>query len=568
MANFYKDNKALQYHLHHPLMEKIVAMKERDYTQSEKFDYAPVDFEDAIDSYDKILEITGEIAAEVIAPNAESVDKEGPHHANGRVAYASKTKENLDVTRKAGLYGVSMPRQYGGLNLPNVTFSMLSEMIAQADAGFQNVWSLQSCIDTLFEAGNEDQFERYIPRVCNGETMSMDLTEPDAGSDLQSVMLKATQEEDGTWRLNGVKRFITNGDSDIHLVLARSEEGSKDGRGLSMFIYDKRNGGVNVRRIEDKMGIHGSPTCELVFKNAKAELCGSRRLGLIKYVMSLMNGARLGITAQSVGICQAAYNEAIDYARSREQFGKAIITFPAVAEMLSNIKAKLDASRAVLYETARFVDVYKIWEQIARERSLTPEERAEMKKYNRLADAFTPLSKAFTSEYANQTSYDCIQIHGGSGFMRDYTCERLYRDARITNIYEGTTQLQVVAAIRHVTTGTYLAQMKEYAADSYSEAVAPLKNRVDLMMAQFEEAVEKVKSYDNPDYITFHARRLVEMAGFTILSYLLCHDASKEPDLFLKSANVYVRYAEAKQIANLKFVREFAPSDEQDYTQE
>ena len=379
------------------------------------------------------------------------------------MAYASKTQENLDVTRKAGLYGVSMPRKYGGLNLPNVTFSMMSEMIAQADAGFQNIWSLQSCIDTLFEAGDEDQFERYIPRVCNGETMSMDLTEPDAGSDLQSVMLKASQDEDGTWRLNGVKRFITNGDSDIHLVLARSEEGSKDGRGLSMFIYDKRNGGVTVRRIEDKMGIHGSPTCELVFKNAKAELCGSRRMGLIRYVMSLMNGARLGITAQSVGLCQAAYNEALDYARSREQFGKAIITFPAVAEMLSNIKAKLDASRAILYETARFVDVYKIWEQIGRERQLTPEERAEMKRYNRLADAFTPLSKASSSEYANQTAYDCIQIHGGSGFMRDYTCERLYRDARIMNIYEGTTQLQVVAAIRHVTTGTYLAQMKEYA---------------------------------------------------------------------------------------------------------
>ncbi len=568
MANFYKDNKALQYHLRHPLMEKIVAMKERDYTQSEKFDYAPVDYDDAIDSYDKILEITGEIAAEVIAPNAESVDKEGPHHADGRVAYASKTQENLDVTRKAGLYGVSMPRQYGGLNLPNVTFSMMSEMIAQADAGFQNVWSLQSCIDTLFEAGDEDQFQRYIPRVCAGETMSMDLTEPDAGSDLQSVMLKATQDEDGTWRLNGVKRFITNGDSDIHLVLARSEEGSKDGRGLSMFIYDKRNGGVTVRRIEDKMGIHGSPTCELVFKNAKAELCGSRRLGLIKYVMSLMNGARLGITAQSVGLCQAAYNEAIDYARSREQFGHAIITFPAVAEMISNIKAKLDAARTILYETARFVDVYKIWEQISRERQLTAEERAEMKRYNRLADAFTPLSKASSSEYANQTAYDCIQIHGGSGFMRDYTCERLYRDARIMNIYEGTTQLQVVAAIRHVTTGTYLAQMKEYAAAHYSDQVAPLKARVDRMMEQYEQVVEKVKSYDNPDYITFHARRMVEMAAWTIMSYLLCNDASNEPELFMQSANAYVRYAQSRLEANVKFINDFAPEDAALYEQE
>lgn len=561
MANFYTDNKALRYHLHHPLMEKIVTMKERDFTECEKFDYAPIDFDDAMDSYEKILEIAGEISAEIIAPNAESVDKEGPHHANGRVTYASKTIENLNATRKAGLHGISMPRRFGGLNIPNTTFSMLSEMISQADAGFQNVWSLQSCIDTLFEAGNEEQFERYIPRVCAGETMSMDLTEPDAGSDLQSVMLKATQDADGTWRLNGVKRFITNGDSDLHLVLARSEEGSKDGRGLSMFIYDKKNGGVTVRRIEDKMGIHGSPTCELVFKNAKAELCGERRLGLIRYVMSLMNGARLGITAQSVGLSQAAYNEAVDYARSRQQFGKPIISFPAVSEMIANIKAKLDASRTILYETARFVDIYKIWEQIARERQLTPEERAEMKKYNRLADAFTPLAKGFTTEYANQNAYDCVQIHGGSGFMRDYTCERLYRDARITNIYEGTTQLQVVAAIRHVTTGTYLNHIKDvYANADYSEDVAPLKAKLEAMTAKLEEEISKVKE-QGADYVTFHARRLVEMVGHVVMGHLMIYDASRKPDLFLASAKVYVNYAEAEVARHATFIDQFNADD-------
>ena len=561
MANFYTDNKALRYHLHHPLMEKIVTMKERDFTECEKFDYAPIDFDDAMDSYEKILEIAGEISAEIIAPNAESVDKEGPHHANGRVTYASKTIENLNATRKAGLHGISMPRRFGGLNIPNTTFSMLSEMISQADAGFQNVWSLQSCIDTLFEAGNEEQFERYIPRVCAGETMSMDLTEPDAGSDLQSVMLKASQDADGTWRLNGVKRFITNGDSDLHLVLARSEEGSKDGRGLSMFIYDKKNGGVTVRRIEDKMGIHGSPTCELVFKNAKAELCGERRLGLIRYVMSLMNGARLGITAQSVGLSQAAYNEAVDYARSRQQFGKPIISFPAVSEMIANIKAKLDASRTILYETARFVDIYKIWEQIARERQLTPEERAEMKKYNRLADAFTPLAKGFTTEYANQNAYDCVQIHGGSGFMRDYTCERLYLDARITNIYEGTTQLQVVAAIRHVTTGTYLNHIKDvYANADYSEDVAPLKAKLEAMTAKLEEEINKVKE-QGADYVTFHARRLVEMVGHIVMGYLMIYDASRKPDLFLASAKVYVNYAEAEVARHATFIDRFNSDD-------
>ena len=376
------------------------------------------------------------------------------------MVYASKTFENLDATRKAGLWGISMPRRYNGLNIPNVVFSMLSEVISAADAGFQNVWSLQSCIDTLYEFGSEEQRQKYIPRIAAGETMSMDLTEPDAGSDLQRVMLKATQDEDGTWRLNGVKRFITNGDSDIHLVLARSEEGTKDGRGLSMFIYDKRDGGVTVRHIEHKLGIHGSPTCELVYKNAKAELCGSTRMGLIKYVMALMNGARLGIAAQSVGVEQEAYNEGLAYAKERAQFGQKIVNFPAVYDMLSRMKAKLDAGRSLLYQTARYVDIYKSLEDIARERKLTAEERAEMKKYTRLADAFTPVAKGMNSEYANQNAYDAISIHGGSGFIMEYKCQRLFRDARIFSIYEGTTQLQVVAAIRYITNGTYLAIMQ------------------------------------------------------------------------------------------------------------
>ncbi|KAA6311420.1 Acyl-CoA dehydrogenase, partial [termite gut metagenome] len=375
--------------------------------------------------------IVGEICGEIVAPNAEDVDHEGPTVANGRVTYASKTKENLDATTKAGLMGMTMPRKYGGLNFPAVPYMIAADMVSRADAGFENLWGLQDCVETIYEFADEDQKSRYIPRVCQGETMSMDLTEPDAGSDLQAVMLKATyNEKDGYWYLNGVKRFITNGDSDLHLVLARSEEGTRDGRGLSMFIYDKRNGGVTVRRIENKMGIKGSPTCELVFKNAKAELCGDRKLGLIKYVMALMNGARLGIAAQSVGISQAAYNEALAYAKERRQFGKAIIEFPAVAEILSLMKAKLDASRALLYETTRFVDIYKAFDDIAKERKLTPEERTEQKTFSKLADSFTPLSKGMSSEFANQNAYDCIQVHGGSGFMKDYTCERLYRDAR------------------------------------------------------------------------------------------------------------------------------------------
>ena len=565
MANFYTDNKALQYHLNHPLMKQIVALRERDYTQSEKFDYASLDFEDAMDSYKRVLEIIGEVCGDIIAPNAKDVDLEGPHHENGRVRYAKGTEVNLKALNQAGLMGITLPRQYGGLNMSSIPYIMAADMVSRADAGFVNVWGLQDCAETINEFASEDQKDRFLPRTCKGETLAMDLTEPDAGSDLQSVMLKATQDEDGTWRLNGVKRFITNGDGDISLVLARSEEGTRDGRGLSMFIYDKRDGGMTVRRIEDKMGIHGSPTCELVFKNAKAELCGDRKLGLIKYVMSLMNGARLGIAAQSVGVREAAYQEAIAYARSREQFGKAIINFPAVSEMIANIKAKLDASRTLLYECTRFVDMYKSLEAISRERTLAPEERKTMKAYNRLADAFTPLAKGMTSEFCNQNAYDCVQIHGGSGFMRDYACERIYRDARITSIYEGTTQLQVVAAIRHVTTGTYLNQIKVYAAREYSEAVAPMKAKLEAMTALYEETFAKVQAVEDPEYITFHARRLVEMLGHIIMGYLLIGDASNEPDLFMDSAKVYVNMGEAEVARHARFIGSFNPEDQAAY---
>ena len=544
-------------------MKRIVELKERNYADAATHADAPVNYEDAIENYKRILDITGDITANIIAPNSEAVDQEGPHLIDNRMHYASKTLENIQATRQAGLWGVSMPRQYGGLNLPNVVFSMLSELIAAADAGFQNIWSLQSCIDTLYEFGNDDQRQRYIPRICAGETMSMDLTEPDAGSDLQRVMLKATfDEKENCWRLNGVKRFITNGDSDIHLVLARSEESTRDGRGLSMFIYDKRNGGVDVRHIENKLGIHGSPTCELVYKNAKAELCGNTRMGLIKYVMALMNGARLGIAAQSVGLEQEAYNEGLAYAKERAQFGKKIITFPAVYDMLSRMKAKLDAGRSLLYQTARYVDIYKALEDIARDQKLTPEERQEMKKYTRLADAFTPLAKGINSEYANQTAYDAISIHGGSGFIMEYKCQRLYRDARIFSIYEGTTQLQVVAAIRYITNGTYLSIMKEMLEGELAcDCMKALRDRVARLVELYEESIERVNAYDNQDIHDFLARRLYNMTADIIGSLLLIEDASKAPELFKKSANVFVRMAEEEVIGHTSYIKSFDPAD-------
>ena len=561
MANYYTDHPEIEFHLNHPLMKRVVDLKERNYAEKDQFEDAPVNYEDAIENYKRLLDITGDVAANIIEPNSEDVDLEGPHLENGRMIYASKTFENLDATRKAGLWGLSMPRRYGGLNLPNAIFSMASEIIAAADAGFQNIWSLQSCIDTLYEFGSEEQRQKYIPRICAGETMSMDLTEPDAGSDLQRVMLKATQDEDGTWRLNGVKRFITNGDSDIHLVLARSEEGTKDGRGLSMFIYDKRDGGVTVRHIEHKLGIHGSPTCELVYKNAKAELCGNTRLGLIKYVMALMNGARLGIAAQSVGVEQEAYNEGLAYAKERAQFGEKIINFPAVYDMLSRMKAKLDAGRSLLYCCARYVDIYKALEDIARDTKLTPEERQEMKKYTRLADAFTPLAKGMNSEYANQNAYDAISIHGGSGFIMEYKCQRLFRDARIFSIYEGTTQLQVVAAIRYITNGTYLSIIKEMLESEVSEDLKPLKERVAKLVDLYEAAINKVKEANDQAIHDFLARRLYNMTGDIVMSLLILDDATKAPEMFQKSANVYVRMAEEEVLGHSAYIQNFKAED-------
>lgn len=548
MANFFSDNKDLQFHLNHPLMRKIVELKERGFADKELYDYAPQDFDDAMDSYRRVLEIAGEVCGDVIAPNAEGVDHEGPRVVNDHVEYASGTVRNMKAVVDAGLSGMTLPRKYDGLNFPLICFVMANEMVARADAGFENIWGLQDCAETLNEFASEEQKEKFLKWVSAGATCAMDLTEPDAGSDLGAVMLKATwSEERQTWLLNGVKRFITNGDGHISLVLARTEEGTSDARGLSMLVHDKRDGGVKVRRIENKLGIKGSPTCELVFTNAPARLVGDRKMGLIKYVMSLMNAARLGIGAQSVGLCEAAYREALKYAQERAQFGKPIIQFAAVAEMLSNMKAKLQGARALLYETTRFVEIYKQYGHIAQERSLEPEERQEMKFYNRLADGFTPLVKLFASEYANQLAYDAVQIHGGSGFMKDYPCERLYRDARIMNIYEGTSQLQVVAAINAVTKGTFLEQIKTYEAADYAPEMCAVKSKLTDLRVRFEEMVARVETLEKErsGYKDFHARRLVETAGHIIITYLLARQAGESAE-YIDSARIYCKLAESK----------------------
>ncbi|MCG8582274.1 MAG: acyl-CoA dehydrogenase family protein [Bacteroidales bacterium] len=552
MANFFTDNPDLKFHLDHPLMKKIVALKERNFADKDKYDYAPMDFEDAMDSYDKVLEIVGEICGDIVAPNAESVDQEGPKIVDNEVVYAKGTQENLDALVKAGLMGITLPRKYDGLNFPIVPYIMAADIVSRADAGFVNIWGLQDCAETINEFADEDQKERFLTRVSHGETMAMDLTEPDAGSDLQAVQLKA-EMKDGKWVLNGVKRFITNGDGHIALVLARSEEGTQDGRGLSMFIYDRNHKSVIVRRLENKMGIKGSPTCELVFKDAPAELVGNRKMGLIKYVMALMNGARLGIGAQSVGVCEAAYREALEYAKEREQFGKPIIQFPAVYEMLATMKAKLDAGRTLLYETSRYVDIYKTYMHISEERKLEPEERKEMKRYQKLADFFTPLLKGMTSEYSNQLAYDAVQIHGGSGFMKDYPVERIYRDARITSIYEGTTQLQVVAAIRGVTTGGYLDRIREFEMMELKPELHALRRTLIGMTDEYERVVKTVVGVKDLEYVDYQARRMVEMAGNIVMGYLLLHDTQRN-DKFKTSAEIFIAHGKADNHAKAGFI--------------
>lgn len=560
MANFFSDNKNLLFHLQNADMERIVNLKERNFLDAESYVEAPASYEEAMENYKLVLEIVGEIAADLIAPNAEGVDAEGPKVVNNEIHYASGTLQNHNALRDAGLYGMALPRKYNGLNFPYLPYVMAAEIISRADAGFANIWGLQDCASTICEFGSEEQKEQFLPRIHAGATCSMDLTEPDAGSDLQSVRLKATfDEEANCWRLNGVKRFITNGDADIKLVLARSEEGTDDARGLSCFLYDRKSNAVKIRRIENKLGIKGSPTAEIVFDNAPAQLVGNRRFGLIKYVMSLMNGARLGVGAQSVGLAEAAYQEALSYAKQRKQFGNAIISFPQVYEMLALMRAKIDAIRTLLYETTRFVDHYKALENIAKERSLTVEEKTELKENQKCADFYTPLLKLISSEYANQIAYDSIQVHGGSGYMKEYACERLYRDARILSIYEGTSQLQVVAAIRGVTNGFFLQKIENYLSKPISAELQDLREQMLVMKQYYAEMCATAEQFsDKPTSFDLNARKLVESSAILIMCSLLLLDANQD-NTYLHSCKLMIHWGMAEILKNRTSITRFTP---------
>ena len=531
MANFYTDNKDLQFTLENLDLAEAVTLKEENFTKSEKFESAPVDYADALDNFIRVATVAGEIAGDKIDPRSRTVDEEGPHFENNTVTYHPLTQANLKDLSQADLAGVTLPHEYGGLNFPCSVYIMLTEMVSRADGSLQNLFGLQDIAETICDFGNEEQRQQYLPKFATGEyDGSMDLTEPDYGSDLQSVRLRAWQDENGQWYLNGMKRFITNGCAKVHLVLARSEEGTTDGRGLSMFICEACPQLV-VRRIENKLGIHGVATCELQYNDVPAQLCGKRRFGLIKYVMSLMNGARVAISAQAVGIAEAAYREAQKYAAEREQFKKSIDKFPAIYDMLSSMKVKLTAARALLYETTRAVDLRNAYNGLAEKKdSLTPEERAKQKYYNKVAAVLTPMCKALATESANQIAYDAIQIHGGTGYMKDFNVERYYRDARITNIYEGTTQLQVVAAIGGVIQRDNDERIKEFFALPFEGETAKLAAIVKKMYEKQLEAVKFVSDKKNAEYHDLVARALVENETYIFVGLLLLRDSLKSAD--------------------------------------
>ncbi|MBE6384758.1 MAG: acyl-CoA dehydrogenase [Lentisphaerae bacterium] len=530
MGNFYSDNRDLVFTLKNLDLSEAVGLLENDYKFSATYAGAPVDFADALDNYDRVLSVVGEVSSDRIAPRSREVDQNGAKFADGVVTYDPLTVQNLKDLAAAGVMGVMLPHQYGGLNFPVSVYTMMTEMVSRADASLQNIFGLQDIAETIAVFGDDAQKAEYLPRFSTGEfDGAMDLTEPDYGSDLPGVRLRAWQDADGNWFLNGMKRFITNGCAQVHLVLARSEDGTSDARGLSMFIAEKCPQLV-VRRIEDKMGIHGVATCELQFNDVPAKLVGQRRMGLIRYVMSLMNGARVAISAQAVGIAEAAYREARKYASEREQFKSTIDKFPAIYSMLSSMKCKLTAARALLYETTRIVDLRNAYSHIVDHGEPTAEQRQLKKYYERVAAELTPMCKALCTESANQIAYDTIQIHGGTGYMRDFNAERYYRDARITNIYEGTTQLQVVAAIGGVIQRHLDTRIAEVAAEVAGEKLIALKDKLMELLEKQREAVKFVSSLKNPAYHDLMARNLVEMETVIFVGLLLLRDASKCAD--------------------------------------
>ncbi len=532
MPNYFLENSDLVYHFNKIDLREVVDITEDGYKQAEKFSHAPVDYDDAKENYKKILEVAGDLAGNYIAPNAMAVDEDGAVFKDGKVTYAEGTKKAIDVLSKAELMGMILPREYGGLNFPTSIYMMSVEMISRADASLMNIYGLQDIAKTLAQFGDEDQKENYLPGFASGKfTGAMALTEPDAGSDLQAVKLSAYQDEKGKWFLRGVKRFITNGNGEVLLVLARSEASTKDARGLSMFVcYGDDT--VVVRRIEHKLGIHGSPTCELQFNDTPAELVGQRRFGLLKYVIYLMNRARVGIGAQSLGIAQAAYEEAVKYAKAREQFGVSIYHLPVIANMLIEMRASLEAYRTLFYDTCVWLDKKENYEQLIdklkAEKKSFAEANEKLKEAARVLAFLTPLTKYFLSEGVNKIAYDAMQIHGGTGYMKEFSVERLYRDARITNIYEGTSQLQVVAAAGGVLNDVLGEYIGKWLSAEYKGNLQDMLKLLLEIRQIYGDCLNYLKNKKDASYQDVAMRELVQTYGDLYLGCMLLREANED----------------------------------------
>jgi alkylation response protein AidB-like acyl-CoA dehydrogenase len=570
MANFYKDNEDIQFLFKHIDMGRLAQMSEEGFGFAKQFESAPVDAAEAIRNYELVLESLGQLAGDFIAPRAEGVDRQGNELCeDGAVKYSDGIRQDLDKLAKADVMGFTLPHRFGGLNFPSLVYSMANEMVSRGDASLMNIFGLQGIAETINAFASEEIKQQYLHDFSAGKvTGAMVLTEPDAGSDLQAVKLRAYQDADGNWFLHGVKRFITNGCGEVLLVLARSEPDRAGGLGLSLFVCD-RGPTVHIRRLEDKLGIHGSPTCEIFFDNTPCQLIGERQRGLVTYVMSLMNGARIGIAAQSMGIAEGAYRIARDYASSRKQFGVAIEKLPAVRDLMIDMKMSIEAGRALLYETSRVVDneifLLKMTEvNPPADKDQVKAYKQELRKIGRFAGMLTPMSKYYCSEMCNTVAYDSIQVLGGSGYMRDYASERHARDARITTIYEGTSQLQVVAAVRGVSSGTAEKYIAELAAKQYAPEVQDLLP----ILAKGTELMVKAAAFvkeNGVEYMDLYGRNLVDIAIDIINGYLFCDQASSKVDMQVPvsgengKANGTISMRERKLVMAQRYVRKAAP---------
>jgi alkylation response protein AidB-like acyl-CoA dehydrogenase len=538
MANFYRDNYDIQFWFKNMDIAKLAEHQEHGFKYAREFNTAPADAAEAIVNYEMVLDAVGQLSGDFIAPRSESIDRQGNTlNDDGTVTYSDGIRESLEKLAQADVMGFTLPHRFGGINFPATVYSMANEIVSRADASLMNIFGLQGIGETIEAFASEEIKQQYLHDFsCGKVTGAMVLTEPDAGSDLQSVKLKAFQDEEGNWYLNGVKRFITNGCGDVLLVLARSEPDRTGGLGLSLFVCEP-GPTVHVRRLEDKLGIHGSPTCEIFFDNTPCKLVGERQRGLVTYVMSLMNGARIGIAAQSMGIGEAAYRIARDYAASRKQFGVAIERLPAVRDLVLEMKILIEACRAMLYETCRVVDNDHYYERVLESDPPADKEslkavKNEARRYSRLAAMLTPMSKYICSEMANSVAYDSIQVLGGSGYMRDYASERHARDARITTIYEGTSQLQVVAAVRGVCSGTAEKYLEELAAKEYEPQLKDLQAILAKGTETMKQCVAAVKER-GVEYMDLWGRPLVDTAMDLINGYLFLDQASAKVDMMV-----------------------------------